>query len=165
MSDMQPHQRVAVLVDTQNLYHSGRELYGQSVNYRELLSALVGSRDLVQATAYAVRGYTSGEEDFFQALRRIGYETRIKEIREFPDGTTKADWNVGICLDAVSIANAVDTVVLCTGDGDFARLVRHLQHKGVRSEVAAFHQTTSSELRETADSFVDIGAHQEQLLF
>jgi uncharacterized LabA/DUF88 family protein len=165
MSEIHPSQRIAVLVDAQNLYHSGMALYNQNVNYRELLSEIKGPRQLTQATAYVVRGNSPGEDSFFDALRRIGFETRIKDIREFPDGKKKADWDIGICRDAVSVADDVDTIALCSGDGDFTPLVRHLQHKGVRVEVVAFEKATSEELREAADDFLDIEKNPDRLLF
>jgi uncharacterized LabA/DUF88 family protein len=39
-----PSQRVAVFIDTQNLYHSAKNLYGAKVNFAEILKAAIAQR-------------------------------------------------------------------------------------------------------------------------
>ena len=155
MTAIHPDQRVAVLADSQNLYHSGQSLYSQNVDYRELLDAAVADRRLVRAIAYVIRADSPDEETFFEALTEIGFETKIKDIKRFEDGTIKADWDVGMSLDAVTLAPHIDAAVLCTGDGDFSRLCWHLRQAGVRVEVMAFGESTAEELIDAADSFTD----------
>jgi uncharacterized LabA/DUF88 family protein len=104
------------------------------------------------------------EERFFDALVDIGFETKIKDIKTFGDGSKKADWDVGMSLDAVTLASHVDTVVLCTGDGDFSRLCSHLRHEGVRVEVMAFKESTADELVEATDAFLDLSERQDTFL-
>ena len=159
-----PPQRVAVLADSQNLYHAAHSIYSRNVDYTPLLEAAVQTRELVRAIAYVIRANSPNEEDFFEALREIGFEARIKDIKTFGDGSKKADWDVGISLDAVTLASHVDAVVLCSGDSDFSRLCSHLRHEGVRIEVFGFGPSTSEELITAADSFVDIGEHEDQFL-
>jgi len=68
-------------------------------------------------------------------------------------------------LDAVSLASHVDTVVICTGDGDFARLCSHLRHEGVlRVEAMGFGNSAADELIDAADDFVDLAEHEETFL-
>ncbi len=67
-------------------------------------------------------------------------------------------------LDAVTLANHVDTIVLCTGDGDFSRLCSHLRHEGVRVEVMAFESSTAEELIDEADTFLDLGERTDTFL-
>jgi uncharacterized LabA/DUF88 family protein len=164
MSVIHPDQRVAVLVDSQNLYHSAQSMYTRNIDYAGLLEEAVAGRDLTRAVAYVVRADAPEEESFFEALVDIGFETRIKDIKTFPDGSKKADWDVGMCLDAITLANHVDTIVLCTGDGDFSRLCHHLKHEGVRIEAFCFAGSTADELIEAADSFTDMSEDQEQFL-
>jgi uncharacterized LabA/DUF88 family protein len=118
----------------------------------------------VRAIAYVIKADSEDEERFFEALSEIGFETKMKPIRTYADGTKKADWDVGMSLDAVTLADHVDTVVLCTGDGDFTRLCSHLRHEGVRVEVMAFQQSTAEALIEAADSFTDLDAPTGEFL-
>jgi uncharacterized LabA/DUF88 family protein len=164
MTEIHPNQRVAVLADSQNLYHSAQSMYSQNIDYSALLEKAVQDRNLTRAIAYVIRADSPEEESFFEALRDIGFETKIKEIKTFPDGTKKADWDLGMSLDAVTLANHVDTVVLCTGDGDFARLCSHLRHEGVRVEAMGFESSTADELVEAADTFIDLAERQETFL-
>ena len=164
MPPLHEGQRVAVLADSQNLYHSSHSLYSRNIDYETLLDTVVADRELVRAIAYVIRADSPNEEEFFEAIEEIGFEPKIKEIKTFGDGSKKADWDVGMSLDAVTLANHVDTVVLCTGDGDFSRLCSHLRHEGVRVEVMAFEESTADELIDAADTFLDLSERQETFL-
>ncbi|MFB6073704.1 MAG: NYN domain-containing protein [Haloarculaceae archaeon] len=160
----QSGQRVAVQADAQNLYHTARSLHSRNIDYQALLEDAVADRRLTRAIAYVIRADAPEEESFFEALADIGFETREKEIKTFGDGSKKADWDVGMSLDAVSLAPHVDTVVLCTGDGDFARLCRYLRHEGVRVETMGFEESTAEELVEAADAFQNLSETPERYL-
>ncbi len=164
MSTAHPAQRVGVLVDAQNLYHTAQSLHSRNIDYTALLEEAVGGRSLVRAIAYVIRADNPDEEKFFEALESIGFEAKIKPIRTYADGSKKADWDVGMSLDAVTLASHVDVMVLCTGDGDFVRLCSHLRHEGVRVEVLAFGESTADDLVEAADEFRDLSADAETYL-
>ena len=164
MSEVHPAQRVGVLADAQNLYHTAQSLHSRNVDYATLLEKAVRGRQLVRAISYVIRTDSEEEERFFEALTEIGFETKMKPIRTYADGSKKADWDVGMSLDAVTLADHVDTMILCTGDGDFTRLCSHLRHEGVRVEVMAFRQSTAESLIEAADSFQDLDEDAEAFL-
>ena len=164
MDAVHSDQRVAVLADAQNLYHTAQSLYTRNVDYAALLEEAVGGRALIRAIAYVIRADSPDEEKFFEAISEIGFETRIKEIKTYADGSKKADWDVGMSLDAVTLATHVDAIVLCTGDGDFTRLCSHLRHEGVRVEVKAFGSSTADALIEAADAFVDLADRPDRFL-
>lgn len=164
MPPIHESQRVAVLADSQNLYHTAHSLYSRNIDYTAMLDDAVADRELLRAIAYVIRADSPAEEDFFDALRDIGFETRIKEIKTFADGTQKANWDLGMCLDAVTLAPKIDTFVLCSGDGDFERLCTHLRHEGVRTEVFGFGSSTAEELIDVADSFTDMSEDEERYL-
>ena len=150
-------QRVAVLIDVQNLYHSAKNLYGARVNFREILKSAVSQRSLIRAFAYVVRTKTGEEKAFFEALLKLGMETRVRDLQEFFGGLKKADWDVGITVDAIRIAPSVDAIVLASGDGDFLQLIEYLKNQGKRVEVVAFGRSASSKVKEEADEFIDLG--------
>ncbi|OGG38007.1 hypothetical protein A2116_01440 [Candidatus Jorgensenbacteria bacterium GWA1_49_17] len=153
-----PSQRVGVFIDVQNVYHSAKNLFNSRVNFKELLKNVIADRHLIRAMAYVVKSETAlGEESFFEALRKTGLELRLKDLLIFSGGAKKADWDVGLAVDAIRMASALDVVVLVTGDGDFVPLVEYLKWGlGKQVEVAAFSRTTSSRLREVADSFTEL---------
>jgi len=157
-------QRVVVLIDVQNLYHSAKNLYRAKVNFKEILKKAVSGRKLIRAFAYVVRTKTGEERPFFDALVKLGLETRVRDLQEFYGGQKKADWDVGIVIDAIRTASSVDVIVLCSGDGDFIPLVEYLKNQGKRVEIIAFGRTTSSKLREVADEFIDLEEDPERFL-
>jgi uncharacterized LabA/DUF88 family protein len=157
-------QRITVLIDVQNLYHSAKNLYKSKVNFGEILKTAVDGRKLIRAFGYVISTKTGEEKPFFEALTKLGIETRVKELQEFYGGMKKADWDVGISIDAVKTAQSVDVVSLVSGDGDFIPLVEYLKNQGKRVEVIAFGRSTSSKLKETADEFFDLEEKSERYL-
>jgi uncharacterized LabA/DUF88 family protein len=154
-------QRVAVFIDVQNLYYSARNLYLAKVNFREILRLAVSGRRLVRAFGYVVRTKTGEEKPFFEALTKLGIETRVRDLQEFFGGLKKADWDVGIVIDAIRVAPSVDVIVLVSGDGDFVALVEYLKNQGKKVEVIAFGRSASARLKEVADEFMDLGEKKE----
>ena len=157
-------QRIVVLIDVQNMYYSARNLYQAKVNFGEILKTAVGGRKLIRAFAYVVRTKTGEEKPFFDALVKLGIETRVRDLQEFYGGLKKADWDVGITVDAVKTAPGVDGIVLVSGDGDFIQLVEYLKNQGKKVEVVAFGKTTSGKLREVADEFIDLEKNPKKYL-
>src|SRR3990167_6259084 len=157
-------QRVEVLIDVQNLYYSARNLHQSKVNFQEVLKSAISGRKFIRAFGYVVRTKTGEEKPFFDALSKLGIETRVRDLQEFYGGAKKADWDVGIVIDAIRTSPGLDVIVLCSGDGDFIPLVDYLKNQGKRVEVMAFGKTTSSKLIETADEFIDLDQDTNKFL-
>ena len=151
------NQRVAVFIDAQNLYHSARSLFGGRGNFKNLLQIAISGRQLIRAFGYVIRTKTGEEKPFFEALIKLGIETREKDLQEFFGGAKKADWDVGLAVDAIRTAEIVDTIVIACGDGDLIPLVEYLKNQGRRVEIIAFGRSTSGKLKEICDEFVDLG--------
>jgi uncharacterized LabA/DUF88 family protein len=150
-------QRVGVFIDTQNLYHSAKNLYRSKVNFNNVLKDAVADRNLVRAIAYVVNTESGEEQGFFEALAKIGIETKTKDLQIFFGGAKKADWDVGMAIDAVKMAPKLDAVILATGDGDFVPAVEHLKTAGgCQVEVIAFGRSSSGRLKEVVDEFIDM---------
>jgi len=162
-----PAQRIAIFIDVQNLYHSAKNIFKARVNFENLIKTAIHDRQLVRIFAYVVKSETgedaaegkalSGEAAFFDALEKLGIELRVKDIQIYASGFKKADWDVGMAVDAIRLSPSVDTIVLATGDGDFIPLVEYLQAHGKLVEVMAFSKSASGKLKETVDEFIDLG--------
>ena len=174
------NQRVGIFIDVQNLYHSARNMYRGRVNYAELMKNLVDGRELIRAIAYVVKSEgtpaeaarpegarsLSTEASFFEALEKAGLELRMKDLQMWADGTKKADWDVGMAVDAIRMADSLDVVVLVTGDGDFIPLVDYLKtNRGVKVEVISFKRSTSAKLIEAANNYTDLEEIKDRVLF
>jgi len=159
------NQRVAVLIDVQNMYYSARNLYGRKVNFREILKTAVSNRKLIRAVAYVIRTEGGEEKSFWEALSRIGIEIKMKDLQIFPGGLKKGDWDVGLAVDAIKFSDYLDAIVLVTGDGDFVPLVEYIKSaRPAQIEIIAFGRTTSGKLKEMADDFVDLDQQPEKYL-
>ena len=148
-------QRVALFIDTQNLYHSGRNLYKARVNFAQVLKDAIAGRKLVRAIAYVITSEAGDEKGFFEALTKTGIETKTKDLQVFAGGHKKADWDVGLAVDAIKMAPRIDAIIIASGDGDFVPLVQYLQTM-TQVEVISFGKSTSMKLKEVADDFIDM---------
>lgn len=157
-------QKVAVLVDVQNMYYSARNLYDGKVNFKEILQLAVSGRKLMRAFAYVVKADVKYEDSFFTALEQIGFEVRVKDLQVFFGGHKKGDWDVGIAMDAVRLASKVDTIVLVSGDGDFVDMIEYLQGNGCKVELVAFGKSASSRVKDAADEFYNLDEYSKKFL-
>jgi len=157
-------QRVGVFIDTQNLYHSARNLYKARVNFGAVLKDAVAGRALVRAVAYVITTEAGDEKNFFEALTKLGIETKTKDLQIFAGGSKKADWDVGLAVDVIKMAPRLDSAVIVSGDGDFIPLVEYLQTIGVQVEVVSFGKSTSGKLREVVDDFLDLSENPRKYL-
>ncbi|MAZ56326.1 hypothetical protein CL653_00850 [bacterium] len=151
-----PEQRVAILIDTQNLYHSAKNLYKAKVNFGEVIKNALGERKLIRALAYVVNTESGEEEAFFEALEKLGIEIKTKDLQIFFGGAKKADWDVGLAVDAIKLAHKVDAIVIASGDGDFIPLVEYVKSQGCQVEAITFGRSASGKLREVVDDFIDM---------
>ncbi len=158
-------QRVGIFIDTQNLYHSAKNLYRSKVNFGNVVKEALAGRTLIRAVAYVITTESGEEKGFFDALTKLGIETKTKDLQIFYGGAKKADWDVGLAVDAVKMAPKLDAVVLATGDGDFVPLVEYLKmHDGCQVEVISFGRSSSGRLRDIVDDFIDMGDDPKKYL-
>jgi uncharacterized LabA/DUF88 family protein len=161
----QKKQRVAIFIDAQNLYHSARGLYGANVNFKNILEDTLADRELVRAIAYVIATEGGDEKNFFEALKKAGIETKSKDLQIFIGGAKKGDWDVGMAVDAIRVANKVDTIIIISGDGDFIPLVEYLKfNAGCQVEAATFKSSAAAGFIEVVDDFLDLSEDPERYL-
>ena len=159
------NQRIGVFVDVQNLYYSAKNLYNSKVNFAQILKTAVTGRSLIRAIAYVIKADVKEEQNFFDALEKIGFEVKAKDLQIFAGGAKKGDWDIGLAMDTIELAPKLDTIVIVSGDGDYVPLIHHLRHAlGCRIEVIAFGKSSSGKLREECDDFVDLDLDRRRYL-
>jgi len=159
-----PDQRVAIIIDTQNLYHSAKNLYKAKVHFANVVQAALGERKLIRAAAYVVNTESGEEQPFFEALEKVGIEIKTKDLQIFYGGAKKADWDVGMVVDAIKLAHKVDAVVFATGDGDFVPGVEYIQSMGCQVEGITFGRSASSAFKNAVDDFIDLDEEPKKFL-
>jgi uncharacterized LabA/DUF88 family protein len=159
-------EKLAVFIDGANLYAATRALEFD-IDYKLLLAWLKRESRLVRAFYYTALF----DDQEYSPIRPLvdwldynGYTMVTKPVKEFVDqnGRRKIKTNIDIelALDMIELSPHVDHVVLFSGDGDFYRLVKYIQRKGIRVTVVSTIQTSPSmvadELRRQADQFIDL---------
>ncbi len=158
--------RVGIFVDVPNVIYAA-ERVRVKLDFQKVLEFLVGGRELVRASAYApisddpqARLET---QKFVQPFVDLGYRLVIKPHKRYADGSMKANFDVELAMDVLTMSDRLDIVTLVSGDGDFRRLVELVASKGVRVEVVAFSQSMASELRAVADEYINLNDHLAEL--
>ena len=158
-------QRVGIFIDTQNIYHSAKNLHHSRANFGAILKDALDGRVLIRAMAYVVTTESGEENAFFEALEKAGIEIRSKPLQIFLGGAKKADWDVGLAVDAIKMAPKLNAVIIVSGDGDFVPLVEYLKtNEGCQVEVVSFGKSTSAKLIEVADIFTDLDKNPRKYL-
>lgn len=149
--------RVAVFIDGNNLFHAAR-FHNIDIDYNKLLRVLLGDGRLLRAFFYTgVDAGAERQQGFLLWMRRNGFRVVQKELKTFYDGTRKANLDVEIAVDMLSLAGKYDTAVLVSGDEDFVYAINAVAYKGCRVEVAGFRSNTAPKLIDVADFFIDLG--------
>ena len=150
-------QRLAVLVDVQNMYYSTKNVYGGKLNFSILLDHIAKKRQLIRSICYVLQSPDTDQTGFHTLLRSVGFEVKVKKLRMRSDGSVHGSWDMGIAIDALSLSSRMDTIAIVTGDGDYTELVEVLINKGVRVEVYCFPHVASIELQQAATAFYPLG--------
>lgn len=159
------HPRVGIFVDVPNLIYAA-ERRKIDLDFGRVLEYFTRGREFVRATAYAP--ITDDPQAKLESQRFahhfIGHPYRIvtKPLKRFSDGSMKANFDIELAVDILTMSERLDVVVLMSGDGDFVRVVELVASRGVRVEVCAFAEAAATELRAVADRFIDIGLHLDE---
>ena len=166
LGGMTERPRVGIFVDVPNIVYAAERLK-LSIDFGKLMEFLSRDRELVRASAYApINDDPDAEletQRFVKPFVGLGYRIVTKQLKRYSDGSTKANFDVELAIDVLTMSDRLDIVVLVSGDGDFRRLVELVASKGVRVEVIAFGESTAAELRAVADEYTDIRDHIAEL--
>ncbi len=156
------YPRVGIFVDVPNLIYAS-ERRNINLDFGRVLDYFTRGRQLVRASAYAP--ISDDPQAKLESQRFVhhfvGHPYRVitKPLKRFSDGSMKANFDIELAIDILTMSERLDVVVLMSGDGDFRRLVELVASRGVRVEIVAFAEAVSTELKAVADLYIDIGAH------
>lgn len=167
-----PRTRTAVFIEMSNINAGFRRFLSDSgtdlrtrMDINELIRQVTNGSELVSKSVYLETRPDSdqiGQAKFHNYLKGNDFRIVSKEIKTINqiDGSTKnkADFDVEITVDICASAwrRDCDEVVLCSGDSDYAYLIRMLKSFGISVTVVAFRKSLSKELREEADKLIII---------
>lgn len=147
-------EKIGIFVDVQNVYYTTKEAFGCGFDYNAFWKEATLDKKVVCAFAYAINRGDEKQLRFQNMLRAIGFEVRLKQYIQRKDGSSKGDWDVGITIDMLEWADKVDSMILVSGDGDFAILVDALRKKhNVEVTVYGAEKLTAQALIVSANAF------------
>lgn len=152
-------ENIAIFVDVQNIYYTTRDAFKRSFNYRQFWQTIEQQGNIVCANAYAIQRSDDAQHKFQKALKHIGFTVKLKPFIQRSDGSAKGDWDVGITIDIMEIAQQVDKIILLSGDGDFDLLLQKVRSFGVYTQVYGVTSLTAQSLMNSCDDFYPIDNH------
>ena len=162
------NDRVAIFIDGENIHYSAKHL-NMRLDYLKLCKTLAGPRRLVRSYFYtAFSTQSEGKIDFINFLKLNGFKVVTKEIKSFNDGdvstrSVRSSLDMEMAIDVLELASSLDTVILCTGDGDFRSLVDAVGRHGVHVEVCALREMTSTDLIAGSDVYTDLAVLKDEI--
>ncbi len=163
-----PNDRVAIFIDGENIHYSAKHL-NMRLDYLKLCRKLTGERRLLRSYFYtAVSNQSEGKIDFINFLKLNGFTVVTKEIKSFNDmegsgRNVRGILDMEMAIDVLELSDHLDTVIICSGDGDFKPLVMALGRRGIHVEVCALREMTSTELIATADAYTDLASMKDDI--
>jgi uncharacterized LabA/DUF88 family protein len=165
-------KQIALFIDGPNLFATAQAV-GLNIDYTLLLNYYKKRGNLLRAYYYTAIPDRSEQSDLRPLLDWLdyhGYTIVSKPTKSFIDegGNRKLKGNLDteLTLDVVDLASSITDLVLFSGDGDFAPLLKWVQRRGVKTTVVSTCVSEPSpmvadELRRATDVFVDIGINPE----
>ena len=159
--------RVGIFVDSANVELArDRTRGGRPIDWGLVLDRVTEGRRLVRAIAYSPvhddPGVSRETQRFVEPFLGKGFKIVTKPLKRFADGSIKANVDIELALDVITMADRLDVAVLASGDGDFQHLVEVLQSRGIRVEVAGLGQSVAGNLKRAADHYIELDFAQKK---
>lgn len=156
------NERIAIFIDGSNLYHSLKNNFGRSnINFTEFTARLSEGRRLLRTYYYNIlqdqaqwpTGYLE-QQEFIEVLRRTPYfEVKLGTTKVSQGQPVERGIDIMLATDMLNLCwrDAVDIVLLVSGDSDFAYALQSIKNMGKQVEVAYFENAVSRDLVDLAD--------------
>ncbi len=163
-----PRDKVAIFIDGENIHYSAKHL-NMRLDYLKMCKVLAGERRLIRSHFYtAITNQSEGKIDFINFLKLNGFRVVTKELRAFTEAETqqrlfRGNLDLELAVDVYELLPHLDTVIICSGDGDFVPLIESVARHGKHVEVCGLREMTSTELIAAADVYIDLGAIKDDI--
>src|SRR5438270_9108260 len=159
-------EKVVFFLDYANINRAAREKRYR-LDYHHLLQYVGEERFLVDAHCYVPINPRNEHrlDREIEELWRSGYIVTTK-LGTIAGGTYKCNFDVEITMDMLKVVYQLkpDIIVLASGDADFVSLIQEVRKSGVRVEVAAFVETTGTDILLKCSGFINLAVYYEGYL-
>jgi len=119
--------KVCVFIDAANILYSQQTL-GWRVDYKKLKGYFESECDLRGIYFYTGRvGADNKQNSFLKKLEQFGYLVKAKEVKRIKISKSAYEWkgnlDVELTIDVLGNMDNFDTLILMSGDSDFAPLL------------------------------------------
>lgn len=178
--------RTIGLIDAANIIYANRYLRWP-IDHQRLIKYLRERYNANKVIYYAgLEKKNKRKAKFYKKIESFGFEIKIKPVIEFKGKfywksfrcpkcyrriskkfqappTKKANCDVDLTIDAIQCSPQYDTLLLFSGDGDFATLIDFLKAKKKITVVFSSKENCSRKLRQKAYRFIEINQLKEVL--
>jgi uncharacterized LabA/DUF88 family protein len=164
---MNSNRRVLIFADWDNTFFSAKS-FNRRLDWLKLSNYLANireGRELIEMVLYIglppdrerFQEQRKQKEKFVYWAKTNGFLVVAKEGKSKGD-EYESNIDVVMAMDAIEMSLEIkpDIVVLVTGDSDFAPLAEKLRRRGIRVEVASAAQSLGNDLKNAANSIVDL---------
>lgn len=155
-------KKVVVFVDVQNLQEVF-EKQGAEVRYDRIKSYLLNKYKMKNVEFVKFIAFVPSKKDddkrtkLIDAISLMGYRIVTKPAKIRPDGSIKANMDIEITIEAISMIGRIDELVLVSGDSDYEPLIDYLSRCGVKVVILGPGRgPTAVEIIRAADEFENL---------
>jgi uncharacterized LabA/DUF88 family protein len=165
----EPFGEISVFIDAANVFYSQRSM-GWTIDFKKFYPFFNKvSKKFLGASFYFALWFEkntkrANEEKMIAMLKKHGYKVVVKDSKKIK-GVVKANCDVELTIDAIRLMSTYDTLVLFSGDGDFAALSRYLRDHGKRVIIVSYRGHISYELISKADLYVPLDKFEKHLKY
>ncbi|MBL7081392.1 MAG: NYN domain-containing protein [Candidatus Omnitrophica bacterium] len=113
--------------------------------------------------------YKKSRESFFKMLKAVGYKVRTKPVSSLYDNMAgsfkrKCNFDVEMTITALDRIGDYEELVLCSGDGDFEKLLRYVKGKFKKATLIAHKDRLNQNLFATANRIIFFDKIKEKVI-
>lgn len=158
-------KRVLICVDSANVA-IGLRNHNLSLDYKKFIEQVNKLSRKTLLYYYGPKFNNDLHQRFLTFLKKLGFKLRTKEIKVINDKGTehrKANFDVELAIDVVNLQEQYDTLLLLSGDSDFAALVVYLHKNKKTVYVLSTRGNVAKELIDESDGYVVLSEWKEVL--
>jgi uncharacterized LabA/DUF88 family protein len=146
--------KVYVFIDVANIFYSQKTLKWK-ISYERLMDYFKKECNLGKCFVYtAFDEKNEGQRRFIKMLKKSGFVVRTKPVKRIRIAKGVYEWkgnfDVELTMDVVDVLDELDTMILLSGDSDFAPLLERVKEREKRVIVMSSKRHVSKELLDIA---------------
>ena len=168
-SSWKEYGRISIFIDAANIFYSQKSLKW-TIDFKKFIPFFKNvSVELSDVFFYFALWHQKGkkrknEEKMITMLKRNGFKVVVKDTKRV-GGSIKGNCDVELAMDAIRMMSTYDTMVLFSGDGDFAALCSYMREHGKKVIIVSYRNHVSYELINNSDLYLSLDKFEKPLRY